>query len=332
MELEEPLPSDCCGSGCSPCVFDIYRQREQGTDTNIKCNDSLRTDLLSKTRFKRFKLLRKFQISECVFEFRFQPVQNDVLNSNEEIEISGILPYNMGQHLFLRCFVSEVERGEMVCTNPEILESKNTNRSKNKDDVKFIIRAYTPITLATEENHCCFNIFVKLYEYSITSVYLRKSLIGDILYWRGPYGTFQYKTNSFHHVLMLSVGTGLAPMISVIKSILNNELDESIVHLKCGFKSIDHIIYRNNLKEMTHFWNFSLEYYFSEIRESNNNPQFGEHIINKKIDKNAVQEYMSNKIPEEVFILLCGTDTFTYEMRNIISDLHVNINTNVHTF
>lgn len=22
----EPLPSQCCGSGCSPCVFDLYNQ------------------------------------------------------------------------------------------------------------------------------------------------------------------------------------------------------------------------------------------------------------------------------------------------------------------
>jgi hypothetical protein len=22
----EPLPSQCCGSGCSPCVFDLYHQ------------------------------------------------------------------------------------------------------------------------------------------------------------------------------------------------------------------------------------------------------------------------------------------------------------------
>ncbi|PNI71405.1 CYB5RL isoform 7 [Pan troglodytes] len=22
----EPLPSQCCGSGCSPCVFDLYHR------------------------------------------------------------------------------------------------------------------------------------------------------------------------------------------------------------------------------------------------------------------------------------------------------------------
>ena len=26
---EEPLPSDCCGTGCSPCVLDIYHQELQ---------------------------------------------------------------------------------------------------------------------------------------------------------------------------------------------------------------------------------------------------------------------------------------------------------------
>ena len=25
-EPEEPLPSDCCGSGCSPCVYDLYHE------------------------------------------------------------------------------------------------------------------------------------------------------------------------------------------------------------------------------------------------------------------------------------------------------------------
>ena len=27
---EEPLPSDCCGTGCSPCVQDIYHEELQG--------------------------------------------------------------------------------------------------------------------------------------------------------------------------------------------------------------------------------------------------------------------------------------------------------------
>ena len=25
-EPEEPIPSDCCGSGCSPCVYDVYHE------------------------------------------------------------------------------------------------------------------------------------------------------------------------------------------------------------------------------------------------------------------------------------------------------------------
>ena len=27
LRPEEPLPSECCGSGCEPCVLDVYQNQ-----------------------------------------------------------------------------------------------------------------------------------------------------------------------------------------------------------------------------------------------------------------------------------------------------------------
>lgn len=333
MNLEEPLPSDCCGSGCSPCVYDIYQQRlQEGHTTASSSSDvSVRTDLLSETRFKPFTLLKKSQIAESVFEFRFQPKIKLSQTQYEEAEIQGFLPYSLAQHLILRCGIKGSCETE---ANEASLDSKKgfkiVDESNNFSEIQIIIRAYTPITIATKEKNCCFTIFVKLYEKGIASEYFKSSSVGDVFYWRGPYGSFQYKPNSFSHVLMLSVGTGLAPMISVINSILNNESDDTIVHLKCGFKDMNHVILRNDIKKMAHFWNFTVEYYFSDTSGFSDNIQFGEQINMKKLDKYSVEEYISNRSYKKLLVLICGTEFFTNEMKNI-SELNF-VNLSIHVF
>ena len=33
---EKPLPSDCCGSGCDPCVLDVYEDARERYEEALK--------------------------------------------------------------------------------------------------------------------------------------------------------------------------------------------------------------------------------------------------------------------------------------------------------
>lgn len=341
MNLEKPLPSDCCGSGCTPCVFEIYEDhlqsmKKQQKKSNCSNGNILRKDLLSTTRFKPFRLIEKNKLSEDVFLLRFQAIENIRKEQNKISKISGILPYNIGQHLFLRCCLSKLSKSLIdkgIDKNNQPMSGTTEAMSKTgPEDSKIVIRAYTPITIAALEENCCFDVFVKFYINGTASNILNQSLVGDILYWRGPYGKFNYKPQSFRYILITCVGTGLAPMIPIINSVLNNELDETLVHLMFGVKNLNSIFLRDELRRMACFWNFTLEYYFSHSTESMESARFGETFIDRKIDITCIAEYLAGKKLENLLVLVCGTEAFSLDMKNVLYELGLDLNRNVHIF
>ena len=59
---------------------------------------------------------------------------------------------------------------------------------------------------------------------------------------------------------MLAAGTGIAPMIPVIKNILHNEEDETFVSLFYACKTYQDILCKKQLDEWQQFWNFKCLY------------------------------------------------------------------------
>lgn len=56
---------------------------------------------------------------------------------------------------------------------------------------------------------------------------------------------------------MLSVGTGIAALYPIARSLIDDEFEETRVHLISGFKSYAHIPLEKELRELSHYWNFS---------------------------------------------------------------------------
>ena len=63
---------------------------------------------------------------------------------------------------------------------------------------------------------------------------------------------------------MLAAGTGIAPMIPVIKNILHNEEDETFVSLFYACKTYQDILCKKQLDEWQQFWNFKCLYVLSQ--------------------------------------------------------------------
>ena len=96
---EEPLQSDCCGTGCKVCVFDIYerdlkiweRECSELLSAGIKSTcDSMSRDVVSSTEFKKLELLSIISHTHDTAIYRFK------LPSQAELSLET------GQHLILR--------------------------------------------------------------------------------------------------------------------------------------------------------------------------------------------------------------------------------------
>ena len=66
---------------------------------------------------------------------------------------------------------------------------------------------------------------------------------------------------------MLAAGTGIAPMLQVIKGILANEDYETFIHLVYSNRRYDDILMKDIVDEMKAFWNSSVLYILKKVSE-----------------------------------------------------------------
>ena len=96
---EKPLDSDCCGTGCIPCVFDIYEEEvkkwkvecykiKTGKNSDVQLGDC--DEALSTSEFRSFVLesITKLTGDSCIYRFN--------IPGNKKLGIK------IGQHLIMR--------------------------------------------------------------------------------------------------------------------------------------------------------------------------------------------------------------------------------------
>ncbi|XP_047406611.1 NADH-cytochrome b5 reductase-like isoform X3 [Sciurus carolinensis] len=242
----EPSPSQCCGSGCSPCVFDLYHRdlarweaARASNDRSLlsgKQSQSCPSNLSPET-FLAFHISAMDKITKDTYHVRFALPGNSPL---------GLHP---GQHLVLRGIVDDLE----------------------------IQRAYTPISPANAEGY--FEVLIK-------------------------YG----------ELLMLAAGTGLAPMVPILKSITDSADDETFVTLVCCFKTFEGIYLKTFLQEQARFWNVRTFFVLSQETSPEQLPwSYREKTHFGRLDQDLIEELVGC-CRRKPFALVCGSPKFTEDM------------------
>ncbi|KAL4736930.1 NADH-cytochrome b5 reductase 1 [Aspergillus similis] len=142
--------------------------------------------ILNPNEFQNFVLKEKNDISHNVTIYRFSlPRPTDILG----------LP--IGQHISLAAVI-EAQPGQP----------------------KEVVRSYTPISSDNEAGY--FDLLVKAYPQGNISKYLTTLKVGDTMKVRGPKGAMVYTPNMCRHIGMIAGGTGITPMLQIIKAIIRN--------------------------------------------------------------------------------------------------------------
>ncbi|XP_077302086.1 NADH-cytochrome b5 reductase-like [Arctopsyche grandis] len=301
--LEKPDESDCCGSGCTPCILDVYeaeinkRNKKQTAKFGSK-------NVLSTIKYTIFKVAFIERIQDHVlltFDYVFE--------GNNPEKSKSCLKFNPGQYFIIRT------------SNPD-------------DKSSHFTRPYTPIgspnpiffnnKISSKElsGNLFFQIIVKIYKDGLMTQYLENLQIGDITMWRGPYGSFEYKMNNAKDILMICQGTAIAPMFAIINEIINNDEDETRIMLYYYCKNIKNVIFRNELYEFKQAWNFSYQVFLSEYSTDDKNAlKYKECINNRRLDGKDVQCYLSDK--NNVNILIAGSESFMLNFDTIVKRCNV---------
>jgi cytochrome-b5 reductase len=85
---------------------------------------------------------------------------------------------------------------------------------------KEVVRSYTPIS--SDETPGYFDVLIKSYPTGNISKHMASLMVGQTMKVRGPKGAMVYKPNMVKRFGMIAGGTGITPMLQVIRAIIRN--------------------------------------------------------------------------------------------------------------
>jgi len=177
---------------------------------------------------------------------------------------------------------------------------------------KEVYRPYTPITSDEEKGY--FDLLIKVYEKGAMSTYVDNMFIGDSIDVRGPKGKFQYAANMRKSIGMLAGGTGITPMLQVVKAILKNPQDKTEISLVFGNITEEDILLKKELDSLTAAHpNFKVYYVL-------NNPPKGWTEGTGFIS----QEIIQSRLPaasKDTMIVMCGPPMMNKAMLGHLTSL-----------
>jgi len=280
-----PLPSDCCGNGCTPCVNDIYDQElelwKERQETNANQEDISGGEVkeLSESAYTDFECIGVTQATLTTRIFRFS------LGNPR-----AILGHSAGQHLVVR----GVMEGEAVTRQLSILSSPGQRGE--------------------------FRLCVKLYKEGKLSQIMADWKEGSKVQCRGPFGAFKYQPNSCTRIVMLAQGTGLVPFIPILEQVLGDQEEEGKVRLVYSASNWEEVLCQEEINEFCGFWNFSCKIFIGDRNALKvcRVPQ-RDVVWSKLGEKEVKQEVENNNLVDSTMFLVCGSKQYQQEICDILT-------------
>ncbi|KAG3130330.1 hypothetical protein PI126_g20557 [Phytophthora idaei] len=183
-----------------------------------------------------------------------------------------------------------------------------------------IERAFTPTSKFSQS--ASFDLVVKIYPDGVMSSYLDNLAIGDTVEMLGPQGVLGYpeagvvtvggqsKMTNVRHVVMVTAGTGIAPMLQLFRAIMENNKDTTKITLVDCNHSLKHIIALAQLEPLANMFpdRVMVHHVLHEASEDDLT-ELGSFKTGKRLDKTMLAELLPKASPD-VAAFHCGPPAF----------------------
>lgn len=186
-----------------------------------------------------------------------------------------------------------------------------------------VIRSYTPVS--SDDDHGYVDLVIKVYFKNVhpkfpeggkLSQYLDNLKIGETVDFRGPSGRLVYKGHgnfsikilrkdppveyTVKKVVMLAGGTGITPMLQLIRAIVKDPTDETQTSLLFANQTEKDILLRNELDDIAKNHPNKLKLWYT-LDTSSENWKYSTGHINAEM----IKEHMFPPSPDTI-VLMCG--------------------------
>jgi ring-1,2-phenylacetyl-CoA epoxidase subunit PaaE len=197
--------------------------------------------------------------------------------------------YKAGQYITLKTTLNgkEVRRDYSLCSSPK------------SGDLKVAVKEVHDGTFSAYANH--------------------ELKIGDTMEIAPPKGHFVFQPNDskIKHIAAFAAGSGITPILSIVKCALEEEELSNVV-LVYGNKTTEDTMFLKELLELQHKYSkrLSIQFVFSQAQEDDS--------IFGRIEKSTVNLILKNKHKDlsiDAFYL-CGPEAMIYTVKDVLAEHH----------
>jgi len=204
--------------------------------------------------------------------------------------LDSIEYYNHNTNIFN---VRLPENQESGLTTASYLLIRGTDK-----DGKPAVKPYTPINDLHTTGSC--SLLIKEYPEGNVSRYVHGLKVGDMVDIKGPFKSLNYSPNMKSHIGMIAGGTGITPMVQMLKTIFSNPEDKTKVSMIFANIAEEDILLREYLTQLSKSHPDRFKVYYT-LDKPPTNWNGGSGFVSK--------EMVSQQIPppnSDVLVLFCG--------------------------
>lgn len=171
-------------------------------------------------------------------------------------------------------------------------------------DGKTVTRPYTPISLNHQRGYM--DLLVKSYPkpLGVMSRHIQSLRPGhDALEFKGPYPKIQYKANMKKKIGMIAGGTGITPMLQIIREVLSNPEDRTQISLIFANVTEADVLLKDELDALQYLYP-EFKVYYTLDKPPRGWQQGTGYVTAEMIAKHLPTN--KNNAPDDVLILVCG--------------------------
>lgn len=164
---------------------------------------------------------------------------------------------------------------------------------------KKVVRPYTPVSLNHQKGHV--DLLIKTYPKpgGLMSRHIAGLQIGDALEVKGPFKKFEYEANQHKHLAMVAGGTGITPMLQIVREVLSNPLDRTELHLIFANVTEQDILLRDELEALQYLYPSFHVYYTLD------SPPRGWKMGKGFVSADMLKKHLP-ATDEDCMVLVCG--------------------------